>query len=99
MLDLIFAGLLQAAMGDPAPAAEPTGPADQTQTQTQQQPAQVDPRDIVRCRMVRPAGARVGGERYCSTPRQDEELRQETREMQNRATSTAPPPPPPGAVQ
>jgi hypothetical protein len=96
MLELIFLGLLQAAAGDPAPAAEPTGPADQTQTQTQQQPAQIDPRDVVRCRTIRPPGARVGGERFCSTPREDEELRQATREMQNRLqTMSASPPPPP----
>lgn len=91
MFDLIFIGLLQAAAGDPAAPVEPV------QAQEEQVEAPVDPRDVVRCRTVRPPGARVGGERICTTPREDEELRQETRELRNRIqTATSAPPPPPG---
>lgn len=91
MLELIFIGLVQAAAGDPAAPAEPA------QVQEEQVEAPVDPRDVVRCRTVRPAGARVGGERLCTTPRQDEEVRQQAREMRNRIqTATSAPPPPPG---
>jgi len=97
MLDFLFVALLQAVAGDPA-VQQPAEAAQPAQTETQQQPQQeVDPRDVVRCRTVRPAGARVGGERLCTTPRQDEELRQATMEMRNRLqTSTSAPPPPPG---
>lgn len=98
MLDLIFVGLLQAVSGDPA-ATAPAVPTEQTQAQTGAQAPQaaVDPMDVMRCRTVRPPGARVGGERVCTTPRQDEELRQATMEMRNRlATATSAPPEPPG---
>ncbi len=101
MLDLIFVGLLQAVAGDPAEVTPPAA-AEQTQAQpgAQAPQAEVDPMDVVRCRTVRPAGARVGGERVCTTPRQDEEIRQATMQMRDRLqTSTSAPPPPPGMEQ
>ena len=92
MLDLIFIALMQAALGDPAPATDPAAqpspaatqqPADQAGAQTSEQTPAAD---AVRCRRERLSGSRLT-ERVCTTAAQDEELRDNARNMINRAQS------------
>jgi hypothetical protein len=84
MLEFLFVVMAQAAAGAPAEAApapsaavegtvaaEPAGAA--------VAPAETDIREIVRCRRIVATGSRLGARR-CTTLRQDEEQRENTRQ-------------------
>jgi GTP cyclohydrolase II len=91
MIHLVFIALLQAATTDPAvadPAAQTTPAAVQqtttAQTEEQAEAAPAAPR--VRCRRERVTGSSLS-RRVCTTEDQDEAMREDARNMVNRAQS------------
>lgn len=85
MLDLLFVGLMQAAMGDPQqpaaagspPAAESPAPAPATTEQPQEEQSQ---ERQVRCRTQAYAGSRLG-QRRCSSRSDDDRNARDARQQ------------------
>jgi hypothetical protein len=95
MLDLVFIALLQAVAGDPAAPADPAQAAppattEQPADQTSEPAADADEgQDEVRCRREPVVGTRLS-RRICTTAAQDQAMREDARNMVNRAQSQSP---------
>jgi len=85
MIDLVLIALLQAAAGDPAPAAE-TPPQQTQQTEQAQGQPESQPAEERRCRREVVVGTRMT-RRVCTTPSEDRAAEQEARRLTDRAQS------------
>lgn len=89
MLDILLVALLQAAAGEAAQTvpAQTGEPAAET---SQSSEGGIDPRDTVRCHRVRQLGTRTRAELVCTSLRQEEQEREESRRMHERITQPTP---------
>lgn len=88
MLELLFVALFQAAAGDATETA--TAPTAEPAAESQSSDGGIDARDTVQCRRVRQLGSRARSELVCTSLRQEEEKREETRRMHERVTQPTP---------
>lgn len=89
MLDILFVALFQAAAGEAAQAA-PAQTGEPAAETSESSDGGIDPRDTVHCRRVRQLGSRARAELVCTSLRQEEEEREESRRMHERGTQPVP---------